>query len=77
VVENFSTTPAVEKALALMAEAYIEMDLQNLAQDSQRILQANYPQSRYLPRVNALLAGQEAPPLEENPSLLSRVWELI
>jgi len=77
VIENYSSTPAVEKALALMAEAYIEMDMQDLAQDSQRILQVNYPQSPYLARVNALLTDQEAPRVEQDPSVLSRLWELM
>ena len=77
VVENFSRTPAVEKALALMAEAYIELDLQELAQDSKRVLQINYPASPYLARIDALIKGEEAPVVDENPSMLSVIWNTL
>ncbi|MEZ5593099.1 MAG: outer membrane protein assembly factor BamD [Gammaproteobacteria bacterium] len=77
VVENFSRTPAVERALALMAEAYIELGMQDLAQDSQRILAVNYPDSPYLVRLEALRKGEKAPVIDEKPSMTSLLWDLL
>lgn len=77
VVENFSRTPAVERALALMSEAYIELGMQDLAQDSQRILAVNYPDSPYLARLDALRNGEEAPIIDERPSITSMLWDLL
>ena len=47
-IREFSNTPYVEEALALMATAYTELDLKPLADDSRRVLAQNYPNSRYL-----------------------------
>ena len=77
VIENYSRTPAVEKALALMAEAYIELGMQDLAQDSRRVLQTNYPESAYLARVDALLKGEPAPVVDAKPTLLSQLWDFL
>jgi outer membrane protein assembly factor BamD len=43
VVENYQRTPAVPGALAVMAEAYRGMGLEDLADDSLRVLRLNYP----------------------------------
>ena len=48
VVEQYQDTPAVEDALGMMVIAYREMGLEELAQDSWRVLQTNFPDSRYL-----------------------------
>ena len=48
VVENYSATPAVEDALALMMFSYIKMGFADLAEDSRRVLALNFPQSIYL-----------------------------
>ncbi len=48
VIEHYQETPAVEDALGMMVIAYREMGLPDLAQDSWRVLQANFPNSRYL-----------------------------
>ena len=77
VVENYSRTPAVEKALAIMAEAYIELNMRDLAQDSQRVLNANYPASPYLARIDALLKGEPPPVIDAKPSMLSQLWDFL
>lgn len=43
VIENFQRTPAVPRALVVMAKAYTEMGLEDLASDSIRVLRLNYP----------------------------------
>lgn len=41
-------TPAIEHALGMMMLAYDEMGLPDLSADSRRVLELNYPDSRYL-----------------------------
>lgn len=48
VVKDFSNTPHVEEALAIMELAYKKMGMNQLSQDARRVLELNYPQSRYL-----------------------------
>ena len=48
VIQQYQDTPAVEDALGMMVIAYREMGLPDLAQDSWRVLQTNFPNSRYL-----------------------------
>lgn len=48
VVENYSDTAAVEESLALLVFAYQNMGLGDLAKDSQRVLELNFPKSAYL-----------------------------
>lgn len=43
VVENFQQTPAVADGLAIMVEAYRRLSMDELADDSLAVLQANYP----------------------------------
>ena len=52
VIEHYQDTPAVEDALGMMVIAYREMGLADLAQDSWRVLQTNFPSSRYLTELN-------------------------
>jgi outer membrane protein assembly factor BamD len=44
VVENFQRTPAVADGLAVMAQGYILLDLEDLAKDTIDILAMNYPE---------------------------------
>ncbi len=44
VVENMQGTPAVPDALAVMAQAYHLLDMQDLADDSVKVLALNYPE---------------------------------
>lgn len=45
---NYPRTPSNEDALDVLVRAYEKLGLQSLADDSRRILQATYPQSKYL-----------------------------
>ncbi len=44
VVENFQKTPSVPDGLAVMAQAYYLMQMQELADDAAKLLADNYPQ---------------------------------
>ncbi len=57
VLKTYSRTPAAEDALSIMTQAYIKMGMPQLANDSLRVLERNYPQSPELPKLNALLKG--------------------
>jgi outer membrane protein assembly factor BamD len=59
VIEYYPDTPSIEEALAIMISAYDLMGLEDLKQDTLRILQVNYP--------NSPLLGKTAPKDE-------RVW---
>lgn len=57
VLENYARTPATEDALSIMTQAYIKLNMPQLANDSLRVLERNYPQSPELPKLNALIKG--------------------
>ncbi|MCY4275568.1 MAG: outer membrane protein assembly factor BamD [Gammaproteobacteria bacterium] len=48
VIENYSTSPAVEDALGVLLQSYNRMEMEDLADDSRRVLQLNFPDSEYL-----------------------------
>ncbi len=48
IIENYSLTPSVEQALALLMFSYENMELDDLAGDSRRVLELNFPNSDYL-----------------------------
>jgi outer membrane protein assembly factor BamD len=52
VIENYQRTPAVEEALGLQALAYQELGLAVLMHDTRRVLEKNFPQSRYLKKLD-------------------------
>ncbi|MCL4143160.1 UNVERIFIED_CONTAM: hypothetical protein GTU68_016656 [Idotea baltica] len=43
VIENYQRTPAMPEALAIVAKAYKILDLNDLAEDTLRVLETNYP----------------------------------
>lgn len=47
VLTNYPQAPAVEEALVIMISAYDLMGMDDLKQDAQRVLKANYPDSRF------------------------------
>ena len=49
VVENMQETPAVPDALAVMVEAYTHLGQQDLAADTQSVLNKNFPGYQYTP----------------------------
>ncbi len=55
VLENYAHTPASAQALSIMTQAYVKMNLPQLAADSLRVLERNYPQSPDLPKLNAMV----------------------
>lgn len=56
VVEHYPRTATVADALGLMARAYHELKMDDLARDSLRILELNFPQDPQLGKLKALLA---------------------
>ena len=56
VVEHYPRTATVADALGLMARAYHELKMDDLARDSLRILELNFPQDRQLKEIKELLA---------------------
>ena len=65
VVENYQTTPAVPDALAVMAKAYKVMELNDLSQDTLRVLQLNYPDHPGIAEVERIVPQELS---------ASRVW---
>lgn len=47
-VNEFGKSPAVEEALYIMVRSYDQLALPQLRDDARRVLQASFPQSRYL-----------------------------
>ena len=45
---DYPQSPALEEALAVLVQAYDAMGLTQLRDDNKRVLQSNFPQSRYL-----------------------------
>jgi outer membrane protein assembly factor BamD len=54
VIDNYSRTPATEDALGLQALAYGKMGMADLMNDTRRVLELNFPSSRYLKELAAL-----------------------
>jgi outer membrane protein assembly factor BamD len=66
VVENFQRTPAVQDALVIMARAYRELGITELADDAVRVLRINYPDSPELARLeNRSVSAAE--PVDHEP----------
>lgn len=47
-VREYAATPAAEEALSIMVHAYDALEMPQLRDDARRVLQLNYPNSRYL-----------------------------
>lgn len=58
VVESYQRTTAVPKGLAIMAEAYKLLGLQDQSDDALRVLRLNYPDHPGIARVEALSIAQ-------------------
>ena len=48
VVENYKRTPAVADALAIMVKAYKKLGMNDLANDTERVLKLNQPDHKSL-----------------------------
>lgn len=55
-LENYARTPAVEDALGIQAKAYKLMGMTKLASDTRRVLETNFPNSRYIKELETLAA---------------------
>ena len=58
VLEHYARTRFVEDALGIQAKAYKAMGYTKLTDDTLRVLQKNFPNSRYLSEVNKLRVAQ-------------------
>lgn len=58
VIETYPQTPSVEEALVVMTSAYDLLGLDDLKQDTLRVLKTNYPDSRF--------SGKTAPPEQKS-----------
>jgi outer membrane protein assembly factor BamD len=47
-VRDYQQTPSVEEALYILAQSYDKLGLNDLRDDADRVLKANYPDSRFL-----------------------------
>lgn len=47
-INTYPQAPALEEALSIMAKSYAAMGLKDLAADATKVLQKNFPQSKYL-----------------------------
>ena len=47
-VTNYPRAPAVEEALAIMVSAYDKLGMNDLRDDTSRVLKSNFPNSRYI-----------------------------
>ena len=48
ILENYQQTPQAGDALAILTESYVRLDQQDLAKDTRRVLETNYPDHPYL-----------------------------
>lgn len=48
VIQFYQNTPFTEEALAIMASSYERLGQTQLSQDTKRVLQSNFPESKYL-----------------------------
>jgi outer membrane protein assembly factor BamD len=55
VVENYSKTPSVPDALVIMAKAYRLIELDDLANDTLRVLKMNHPSHPGIPEVESIV----------------------
>lgn len=46
-IENYPDSPSIEEALVIMVSAYDLLDLEDLKQDTMRILKTNFPDSKF------------------------------
>lgn len=53
-LENFPRTPATEDALGIQAMAYKRMGMDGLLTDTLRVLERNFPESRYLVEIRSI-----------------------
>lgn len=58
VIEHYQRTAAIEDALGIQALAYQKMGLNQLMNDALRVLEQNFPRSRYLEKLKGVDVGK-------------------
>ncbi len=53
-IADYRDAPALEEALYILVQSYDALQLPQLRDDARRVLEANYPQSRYISSTNAV-----------------------
>ena len=61
VLETYPRTPSIEDALGIQAMSYAHMRMPKLRDDTVRVLQRNFPESRYFEKLRAVEAKLPAP----------------
>jgi len=59
VIEHYQRTSAIEDALGIQVKAYKMMRLDQLANDTLRVLKQNFPHSRYIEEVKNFVASRQ------------------
>ena len=59
-ITDYRDAPALEEALHILVQSFDALKLTQLRDDARRVLEANYPQSRYI-------TGKSAPVTEQDP----------
>ncbi|MFZ9997713.1 MAG: outer membrane protein assembly factor BamD, partial [Burkholderiaceae bacterium] len=81
VIKQYQDAPAVEEALAQMVYGYQQLKLDQLAEDTKRVLSTNYPKSLYLKHAYQPTErmGLQASVRPDEKSIWSslKVWEKI
>ena len=64
VIEKYQRTPAVPLALQVLQEAYTKLEMLDLAKDTARVYELNYPNGPTVPEF-------------ENSTISHKVWDFI
>jgi len=70
VLENYARTTSVPEALSIMTQAYVKLELDDLAVDTLRVLELNHPDYKDLPMLAAMVNGEE---FKKSRSFFSRI----
>jgi outer membrane protein assembly factor BamD len=71
IVKNFNETPETPKALALMADAYQHLQMDDLAKDALKVLSYNYP--KQAPALTTHLAEARTEAFEKTPPVADAI----
>ena len=72
IVQDYSSTPSIEEALAMMMSSYRKMGLSDLSDDARRALEHNFPDSEYLDQYDDIKADNRKSKTGWVPRLMSR-----
>lgn len=69
VIENHQRAPAVEEALGLQALAYRKLGMDDLMNDTRRVLEKNFPKSRFLGQLQDTRSKIQGIPPTDTPAV--------